>query len=309
MFYFYSDKGGDKMSKTKGKIIIAILLNSILILNFAGCKTQKQTSKAVNSNPAADNAALNNSPIKIQYLGHSAFVFSDQKKTKIAIDLWSPSVTYYAKDIPKELGITKEDNITKLLISHEHEDHNYIPYDQNGVQIISSVIHGIINDDVKDNPKVAKIDNTIIGKYKAYHYADSAKVDVGDDTVFVINMNNIKIVHLGDACGTMPNNSLLEKLKKKIGNIDILLMPIGIKTSEKVDQETLKNTIEILNPKIVIPMHYFTMDQKTQFLSDAQKADYAVENINENYKTISKNDLQNISKKVIWSIKPDKYSN
>jgi L-ascorbate metabolism protein UlaG (beta-lactamase superfamily) len=306
---FYLDKGGDKMSKTKEKFIIAILLNSILILSFAGCKTQKQASKAVNSNPAADNTVLNNSPIKIQYLGHSAFVFSDQKKTKIGIDFWSPSVTYYAKDIPKGLGITKENNITKLLISHEHEDHNYIPYDQNGVQIISSVIHGIIDDDVKDNPKVAKIDNTIIGKYKAYHYVESAKVDVADDTVFVINMNNIKMVHLGDGFGAMADKTILDKLKKKIGDIDILFMPIGISSKEKVDQETLKNTMEILDPKIVIPMHYFTMDQKAQFLSDAQKANYTVENINENCKTISKNDLQSISKKVIWSIKPDKYSN
>jgi L-ascorbate metabolism protein UlaG (beta-lactamase superfamily) len=86
-------------------------------------------------------------------------------------------------------------------------------------------------------------------------------------------------------------------------------MPISISSKEKVDQETLKNTIEILDPKIVIPMHYLTMDQKAQFLSDAEKANYTVENINENCKTISKNDLQSISKKVIWSIKPDKYSN
>lgn len=309
IFYFHLNKGGDKVSRTKKKIIIAILLNSILILSFAGCKTQKQASKTVNSNPAVDNTALNNSPIKIQYLGHAAFVYSDQKKTKIGIDFWSPTVTYYAKDTPKELGITKEDNFTKLLISHEHEDHNYVPYDQNGVQIISSVIKGIQNSEVKDTPKIEKIGDTVIGKYKAYHTTETAKLDVGDDAVFVVTMNNIKIVHLGDACGTMADKSLLEKLKKKIGNIDILLMPISISSDKKFDQETLNNTIEILDPKVVVPMHYLQMDHKTQFLSDMKKENYTVEDISENYKTISKNDLQNISKKVIWSIKPDKYSN
>lgn len=121
-------------------------------------------------------------------------------------------------------------------------------------------------------------------------------------------MNNIKIVHLGDACGTMADKSLLEKLKKKIGDIDILLMPISISSKIKFDQEELKNTIEILEPKVVVPMHYMQLDHKTQFLSDMKKENYEVEDINENYKTISKNDLQNISKKVIWSIKPNKYS-
>lgn len=279
------------------RIIITVLLGSFLVIGFTGCTTNKQT-----------NAALNSSPIKIQYLGHAAFVFSDQKKTKIGIDFWNPAMTYYAKDTPSELGITKNDNLTALLISHEHEDHNYVPSDKNGNQIISNVIRGMQNNDVKDTPIVTKINDVVIGKYKAYHTNDSARFDVGDDAVFVVNMNNIKIVHLGDACGTMADKSLLEKLKKKIGDIDILLMPISISSKIKFDQESLKNTIEILDPKVVIPMHYMQLDHKTQFLSDMKKENYEVEDINENYKTISKNDLQNISKKVIWSIKPDKYS-
>lgn len=298
------NKGGLKVFGSNKKFILTVLLSSILVSNITGCTVQKKASATTKS-----SADINNGPIKIQYLGHAAFVFSDQKKTKIGIDFWNPSVTYYAKDTPSELGITKEDNLTKLLISHEHEDHNYVPYDQNGIQIISSVIRGIQNDDVKDTPEVAKIGDTVIGKYKAYHTAQTADVDVGDDAVFVVNMNNIKIVHLGDACGTMANKSLLEKLKKKIGNIDILLMPISISSKEKFDQETLKNTIEILDPKIVVPMHYLQMDHKTQFISDMKKENYTVEDINENYKTINKNDLQNISSKVIWSIKPGKYSN
>lgn len=48
---------------------------------------------------------------------------------------------------------------------------------------------------MKDNPKVAKINNTVIGKYKAYHTTETANLNVGDDAVFVVNMNSIKIDH------------------------------------------------------------------------------------------------------------------
>ena len=71
------------------------------------------------------------------------------------------------------------------------------------------------------------------------------------NTAYVFEMENMRICHLGDL-GQVPTAEQAEELSR----VDILLVPVGgggaVSASEAVD------TVSLLEPKLVIPMHYKT---------------------------------------------------
>ena len=71
----------------------------------------------------------------------------------------------------------------------------------------------------------------------------------GRNTIFIIESENIRVCHLGNI-----GDSLTEKQVEAIGEIDILLIPVG--NSEKINIKTIKNIIGQLEPGILIPMNY-----------------------------------------------------
>ncbi len=71
------------------------------------------------------------------------------------------------------------------------------------------------------------------------------------NTAYVFEMENMRICHLGDL-GQVPTAEQAEELSR----VDILLVPVGgggaMSASEAVE------TVSLLEPKLVIPMHYKT---------------------------------------------------
>jgi L-ascorbate metabolism protein UlaG (beta-lactamase superfamily) len=71
----------------------------------------------------------------------------------------------------------------------------------------------------------------------------------GKNTIYVYEMDGLRLVHLGDL-----GHKLHEKILEKIGDIDILMVPVGgeytIGPTEAVE------VARAIEPKIVIPMHY-----------------------------------------------------
>jgi hypothetical protein len=70
-------------------------------------------------------------------------------------------------------------------------------------------------------------------------------------------IEDISIVHLDGV-----QEALTEKEEEKIGNVDVLLVSIGANAA--LDEKQIKNTIEALEPKILIPMN-FTAGEETAF--------------------------------------------
>jgi L-ascorbate metabolism protein UlaG (beta-lactamase superfamily) len=277
------------MINNKKKILLSCLGAIFLIIVIV--YTTKQLT----------HAKSKNGEVKLQYLGCSAFVFSSGDGTNIGIDFWHEGAFPYAEDVPKVFGISNKDNITKLLITHEHLDHNYVP---DGI----SAIHGSENFQVNENPQLTKINNTLIGVYKSQHFISSWGMGMLENAVFTINMNGIRMVHLGDAHGTMASEAELEKLKKKIGRIDMLFMPIGTPSLTAVDLGTLKTTMEVMKPRVIIPMHYWSLNDKKAFLSGMEKDKYKVENINGNMKKITLKELPPEGSKIIWNMTAGNYN-
>ena len=64
-------------------------------------------------------------------------------------------------------------------------------------------------------------------------------------------MDDISICHLGDL-----GHPLTEDQTEELGNVDILMLPVGgIST---INAATAASVVRLIEPKIVLPMHYGT---------------------------------------------------
>jgi L-ascorbate metabolism protein UlaG (beta-lactamase superfamily) len=241
----------------------------------------------------------NQHSIRLQYLGCSAFVISDGQGTSLGLDFWTKGAFPYAEDTPEDLGLGERPGLSALLVSHDHKDHCFIP---SGVP----VIYGVQSRKVDDHPNVSRVGNISIGKFSSQHFASDAKRPKLN-AVFVLTVAGVKVVHLGDAHGTMADRSQLHELKQKIGDVDVLLIPIGSPWLKPVDASVLDLTIGILNPKISLPMHYWTLADKTAVLSGLSGLGYQLMDMHTNSVEFSAIGLPERDSKKVWNVPAGKY--
>jgi L-ascorbate metabolism protein UlaG (beta-lactamase superfamily) len=241
----------------------------------------------------------NTNSIHLQYLGCSAFVISDGEGTAIALDLWTKEAFPYAEDTPEELGLGEPPTLSALLISHDHKDHCFLP---SGVP----VIHGVQSRKVEDSPAISRVGNIAIGKFSSQHFESDAK-RTKLNAVFVLTVAGVKVVHLGDAHGTLADESQLRELKQKIGEVDILLIPIGSPWMKPVDGNILDKTICTLNPRVSLPMHYWTLRDKAAVLSGLSSLGYQLVDFHGNSIDFSAGSLPARGLRTIWNVPAGRY--
>ena len=79
--------------------------------------------------------------------------------------------------------------------------------------------------------------------------------DMGRNTVYVIDYNGLKVAHLGEL-NSVPSQTEVEGL----GEVNVALVPVGGETS--LNAAKAAEVISLLEPSIVIPMHYGTSGSK-----------------------------------------------
>lgn len=122
-----------------------------------------------------------------------------------------------------------------LLVSHSHPDHSFRDNIKNEYLLL-------------DSPGEYEVKGVNINGILSYH--DEAKgSERGRNTIFVMEMENLKLCHLGDL-GTELDSAQLEA----IDGVDILFIPVGGKYT--IDPKMAVKVINDIEPKIVIPMHY-----------------------------------------------------
>jgi len=169
--------------------------------------------------------------MKIKFLGHAAFLLTSDSGVRIITDPYKPGCFD---------GGIKYDQITEeadiVTISHEHDDHN--------------------ETEIKGNPAFIKgadkqvIKEIAISGVDVYHDTSEGK-ERGRNIIYNMSIDGINVVHLGDL-----GHELSPEDIKMIGNVDILLVPIGGYFT--IDARIADSVIDVLRPKIVIPMHFKT---------------------------------------------------
>ncbi|MBW6440652.1 MBL fold metallo-hydrolase [Patescibacteria group bacterium] len=151
--------------------------------------------------------------------------------------LQSKDVSLILDPFDKKIGLRPPFGSADIItISHDHYDHNNY-----------KIIKG--EPFVIDSEGEFEIKKVFIRGIEACH--DNQKgVDRGFNIIYVIEMEDINICHLGDLGQEFLSNNQLEK----IGKIDILFIPIGGVFT--IDWNSASNIISQIDPRIIIPMHY-----------------------------------------------------
>lgn len=122
-----------------------------------------------------------------------------------------------------------------VTISHEHEDHNN-----------RDAIKG--NPFIIDGPGEYSLKGADIAGIQSSHNTKDGQ-ERGNNIIFLIDMEDIRICHLGDQ-----GQKLSDKQLEEIQGVDVLFVPAG--GTYTLNAEEALEVINQLEPKIIIPMHY-----------------------------------------------------
>ncbi len=162
--------------------------------------------------------------MEITYLGHASFKIKGKQKT-VVTDPYGEQVGKYPKDVEADI----------VTVSHGHFDHNAV----DRVKGTPFVING------SGEYEVGGI--SVIGM-PTYH-DDQQGAQRGQNTVFIIEIDGLRVAHLGDL-GHKFSDAQLEDM----GPIDVLMLPVG--GFYTIDAKTAKEVTGQVDPWVVIPMHY-----------------------------------------------------
>ncbi len=164
--------------------------------------------------------------MEITWLGHSCFKFRGKQATVIT-DPYSPNLGY-------SLG---KQTASIVTVSHQHPGHSF-----------SEGISG--NPKLVTGPGEYEISNVLIIGVATFHDKDRGSTR-GKNTVYLMEMDEVSICHLGDL-----GHVLTDEQVEELGSIDVLLLPVGGVST--IDAPVATEVVRQLEPKIVIPMHYKT---------------------------------------------------
>jgi L-ascorbate metabolism protein UlaG (beta-lactamase superfamily) len=211
---------------------------------------------AAGAAPAADDAPKE---VHITWHGQSFFEIVSSKGTRIVID------PHMIPEYGKITGVKAD----AILMSHLHNDHTQKEVVENWQK--AKLIEGL-------KAKGRQTDwNAIDEQIKDVHvrsvatYHDKTQgMERGKNTIFILEMDGIRIVHLGDL-GHMLSAAQI----KNIGPVDVLMVPVG--GVYTLNGSEAKKVVKDLKPrKYVIPMHYGTpvyddLLPADEFLEDQKK--------------------------------------
>ena len=164
-------------------------------------------------------------PMIISWYGQSCFKIQSGELV-IAIDP-------FAKDI----GLTPPRfRADIVLVTHAHKDHA-------NVQALAGTPF------VVSGPGEYEIKDVHVHGIETFH-DDREGALRGLNTVYVLSLEGIHIVHMGDFGEPELRNATLEA----IGNVDILILPVG--SVYTIDARSAAKIVNQIEPAYAIPMHY-----------------------------------------------------
>jgi L-ascorbate metabolism protein UlaG (beta-lactamase superfamily) len=193
--------------------------------------------------PAGLAVAAGDGNVHIRWHGQSFFEVETAAGTRIVLDPHGLEA-YGRISVPADL----------VLLSHLHSDHTRVDVVENLKK--ARVVPGL-KDEKGDGKRVDW--NVVDEQFRDVHlrsvgtfHDDAGGMQRGKNTVFIIEADGLRVVHLGDL-----GHRLTEAQVKRIGPVDVLLVPVGgvytLNGSEAAE------VVAKLKPRrFVVPMHYGT---------------------------------------------------
>jgi L-ascorbate metabolism protein UlaG (beta-lactamase superfamily) len=163
--------------------------------------------------------------LQIRWHGHACFEITNDK-TLVTDPHDGKSIGIPAPSVQGDI----------ILVSHDHYDHNSVK----NVEKPDSKV-------VLDGRKRTIEDIEISGVDSFHDEERGAKR--GNNIMYKFAVDGLKFCHLGDL-----GHDLDEETVEKIGEVDVLFIPIG--GTFTVDDKQAWEVIKKIKPKIVVPMHY-----------------------------------------------------
>jgi L-ascorbate metabolism protein UlaG (beta-lactamase superfamily) len=164
--------------------------------------------------------------MEITWLGHACFRLRG-REAAIVIDPCDKSTGY-------SIGKPAADIVT---ISHDHPGHNN-----------AAAVAGTPR--VLQGPGEFEVAGVMVMGVRTYHDKEQG-AKLGKNTAYVFELDDMRVCHLGDI-GHVPTPEQVEELS----GVDILLAPVG--GGNTLGAAQAAETVSLLGPKLVIPMHYKT---------------------------------------------------
>ncbi len=164
--------------------------------------------------------------LRVEWCGHSYLVVKVEGGPVIALDPHDGG----------SIGLPEcRVNADYTLITHTHFDHN--AKEMSGGTVIVKRLGEFRVGDVK------------VAGYKFYHDKASGALR-GDTAAYIIEVDGIRIAHMGDI-GHVPPIGMLTPFE----GVDILALPVGgVYTIDALEANTI---VELVKPKLVIPLHFW----------------------------------------------------
>jgi L-ascorbate metabolism protein UlaG (beta-lactamase superfamily) len=189
--------------------------------------------------------------LKITYLSHSCFEIKGQNKTILTDPFFSGN----------NLAPSYNGKPNLVLVTHSHFDH------ADAKRFDATVVC----------PSTCKFNRSVLMKVGEKKSVDGINVEMISashhqdpyPTGYIFELEGKRIAHLGD--------TYIDGVKK-LPNIDLLLLPIGGFFTMNIDEAV--KALEIISPKLAIPMHYNTLPQikadPNDFKQKAEKKGFKV---------------------------------
>jgi len=176
--------------------------------------------------------------MRVEWHGQSAFTLSGEEGT-VVIDPFGDVSSLRERGIQWDYSPIEAPAADLVLVTHEHRDHN-------GVEVVGgdpAVLRaqaGRHESPVGEVVGVASEHDTVAGAER------------GPNTIFVFELDGLRVAHFGDFGQT----ELRPEQREAIGAVDLLFLPVG--GGPTIGSKAAATIARELAPRWVVPMHYRT---------------------------------------------------
>jgi L-ascorbate metabolism protein UlaG (beta-lactamase superfamily) len=177
--------------------------------------------------------------MRVEWYGQSAFSLTGADK-KVFIDPFQDmSAMAASRGMQFDYPPIEAGEVDLLLVTHEHPDHNGVEVVDGEPALVRSTA-GRFDSPVGEVVAIAS------------EHDPAAGTERGPNTIFVFELDGLRVVHLGD----LGQASLRSEQFEAIGEVDLLFVPVG--GGPTIGGISAAEIALSLDPDWVVPMHYRT---------------------------------------------------